>query len=277
MNKFKVFFTFIAFFWLLLCGAGAIYAITKGYVGNSLFAWVGLLINAWALPVWMLLRYRSPEKLAGDLRESAAFSCVLVGLAIVLLTDSERGLPVYLAIGNLFVLLVYLYHLSAVGHPKMPALDEEFPPLAIAGDGNWQAAAFCREKGLDGVLVIFLRGSYCADSRHQLHQVHNLLADLARRNIGLLLLSGQPENKWAASLTAGVQVQQLEMSGKNAVRFAAPSAAPLILRPWVRDAVRPSAWLIDAEGVVLWRELSMNYRVPAGVDLLRAQLFRVED
>ncbi|MBB5212909.1 hypothetical protein [Microbulbifer hydrolyticus] len=305
MNKFKVFFTFIGFFWLLLCGFGAIYAIATGYGSNSPTAWLGLLINAWALPIWMLVRYLYPGKIAGDLREPGAFSGVLMGLAIVLLADNERGLPVYLAIANLFVLLAYLYHLSAVRHPKMPALDTEFPPLEIEGSENWRAAAFCRERRLDGVLLVFLRGSYCADSRSQLHQIRALLPDLTRRNIGLLLLSTQPELKWPAPYatdpsvfvggnvgvgnTAGripsgaekyredSQLRQLDVSGEASSSFVARSAAPFILRPWVRDAARPSAWLIDREGYILWRELAANYREPASVELLRSQLFRVED
>mgnify|MGYP003835822951 CR=1 FL=1 len=247
--------------------------------------WIGLFINAWALPVWMLLRYLKPQKLAGDMRESGAFFAVLIGLAIVLLSDSERGLPVTLAIVNLFVLLVYLYHLSAVRHPVMPALDEEFPSLEIIGGKSWQARVFCggearksgSENGVSGVLVIFLRGSYCADSRSQLHQLRALVPELNRRNIGLLLLSCQPAAKWPEALTAGMQVLQLDATGANAGRFVAPSAAPIILRPWLRDAARPSAWLLDSEGYIVWRTLATNYRVTAGVELLRGQLFRIDD
>lgn len=301
MNKFKVFFTFIAFFWLLLCGFAAIYAIASGDGSNSPLAWCGLLINAWALPIWMLVRYLNPQKLSGDLRESGAFFGVLIGLAISLLTDSERGLPVYLAICNLFVVLVYLYHLSAVGHPEMPALDEVFPPLEILGGENWQARALRRnrglkslgdgveedcqegrrekgiEKGLSGVLVIFLRGSYCADSRRQVCELRELIPELTRRNVGVVLLSAQPASKWPAFLVDGFQVLQLDVTGMSSARFVAPSAAPIILRPWLRDAARPSAWLLDGEGYVLWRELAVNYRVLAGVELLRSQLFRVEE
>lgn len=310
MNKFKVFFTFIAFFWLLLCGFGAIYAIAVGDTGTSLSAWFGLLINAWALPIWMLLRYLKPETFTGDLREPGAFSCVLFGLAIVLLTDIERGLPIYLSLCNLFVLLVYLYHLSAVGHPQTPAVDTQFPAIVLAGDQKWQAEDFCCERQLRGVLAVFLRGSYCAGSRDQLHQIRALMPDLARRDIGLILFSTQPEHKWPAQLIADiyprhrpgantdsefevgegdgvasdaardakvVPLLQLDADSENTSAFVARSAAPLILRPWVRDAARPSAWLIDCEGFVLWRELSANYRLPASVGTLRGQLFRIDD
>ncbi|WP_066962312.1 hypothetical protein [Microbulbifer sp. Q7] len=290
MNKFKVFFTFIAFLWLLFCGAGAIFAIASGDGGNSMLAWLGLLINAWALPVWMLLRYRYPEKFAGDLRASGALFGVLVGLAIVLLTDTALGLPIYLAIGNLFVLLVYLYHLSTVMHPKMPAVDDKFPQLELAGGQNWEARQFCSARHLRGVLVVFLRGAFCAASRRQLHQLHGLMPELARRNIGMLLLSGQLPAHWPASLTAertalageDCRLEQLDIAGTNAQGFIAGSAAPFLLHAFRRparctNAVRPSAWLLDADGYILWRELAMNYRVPAEAENLRSQLSRVED
>ncbi|QKX17391.1 hypothetical protein [Microbulbifer sp. YPW1] len=258
----------------------------------------------------MALRYLKAETFAGDLREPGAFSGVLFGLAIVLLTDTDRGLPIYLSLCNLFILLVYLYHLSAVGHPRTPAVDTQFPAIALVGDKKWQAENFCRERQLRGVLAVFLRGSYCAGSRDQLHQMRALLPDLAQRDIGLILFGTQPEHKWPAQLIAAiypgsgqdtgadsnvesgvgggvrsdvgrskklVALQQLDVNGENTSAFVARSAAPLILRPWVRDAARPSAWLIDNEGFVLWRELSANYRVPASAGTLRAQLFRIDD
>ncbi|GAB2521067.1 hypothetical protein GCM10008940_24480 [Microbulbifer agarilyticus] len=47
--------------------------------------------------------------------------------------------------------------------------------------------------------------------------------------------------------------------------------------PWHSAAARPSAWLVDSEGVILWRELTGNYRTPARADTLRAQWFRLVD
>ncbi|MBN8432452.1 hypothetical protein JF535_16540 [Microbulbifer salipaludis] len=236
------------------------------------------------------MRYQYPEKIAGDLRESGALFGVLAGLAIVLLTDATRGLPIYLAITNLFVLLVYLYHLSAVTHPQMPGVDDMFPPLAFAGGEKWVAGQFCSTRRLRGVLVVFLRGAFCAASRRQLHQLHALMPELARRNMGMLLLSGQSPACWPASLAAEVaalasedcRLEQLDTAATNAQGFIADSAAPFLRHAFRQPerrthAVRPSAWLLDADGYILWRDLAMNYRVPVQVETLRSQLSRVED
>lgn len=322
MNKFKVFFTFLAFIWLLTCGIGAIYAFVHDLEGTRRVAWIGLLINAWALPFWMLLRYLFAGKIEGDLREAGAFAAVLSGLAIVLLTDNNLGLPIYLAIYNLFVFLIYLYHLSAVTFPEMPSLDTPFPTLAQKNAGEWSATAYCRKYQLSGVLVLFLRGSYCADSRNQLIQLQELVPELQRRKVGLVLWSTEPEKKWPIHLNGGfgasqcpdsngdagpvvsrqaekqveqqaervlersttsdvgkpsarLTVQQLTESLQHRFPFIARGGAPLLLRPWVRDAARPSAWLVDAEGYILWRELAPNYRTPPSAATLRAQLFRL--
>lgn len=285
MNKFKAFFTFIGFFWLLLCGFWAVFALLRGSDTSATAAWVGLLINAWALPFWMLLRYLFPGKISGDLREPVAFAGVLVGLALILLTDSERGLPVYLAIYNLFVFLIYLYHLSSVAWSPMPALGTLFPALEQQNAGRWRAADYCREQGVKGVIVFFLRGSYCADSRNQLHQLRALQEDLQRHNIGLVLWSVQAEERWPHHLltrgprlnTSPVIFPVRQLAQPVPALFVASNAAPFILRPWIKDAARPSAWLLDAEGHILWRELATNYRMPTAVASLRSQLPRLRD
>ena len=281
MNKFKAFFTFIGFFWLLLCGFWAVLTLVRGLESGATAAWIGLLINAWALPSWMLLRYLFPGKISGDLREPGAFAGVLVGLALILLTDSERGLPVYLAIYNLFVFLFYLHHLSSVAWPPMPAPGTLFPALEHRGVGRWQAAEYCREHGVRGVIVLFLRGSYCADSRHQLSQLYTLLEDLQRQNVGLVLWSVQSEDRWPHHLlapnTSQVIFQVRQLAQPVPALFAASNAAPLILHPWIKDAARPSAWLLDAEGYILWRELPATYRMPTTVATLRNQLFRLQE
>ena len=281
MNKFKAFFTFFAFTWLVVCGIGAFFPLIGSAGTSEKLAWAGVILNALALPGWMMFRYFHPQKMRGDLRESGAFTGVLAGLAMTLLMDAQRGLPIYLVITNLFVFLVYLYHLSSVSHPAMPRVHDQFPDLSVAEGEKLKIANICAERGLSGVFVVFLRGSYCADSRNQLFQLHQLHAELDRRGIGIILCSAQPASAWPAEL-----LQPLIASGTLShpilqltapAEFIAPQAAPLLVFPWIADAVRPSVWLVDVSGTILWRELSANYRTPASADLLRAQWFRLLD
>lgn len=277
MNKFKGFFTFIAFVWL--CGCG-FWAIFRGFVTGEI-AWLGVLINAWALPVWMLLRYRRPAKFSGDLRETPAFAAVLLGLAVVLLADFGRGQPVYLAVYNLFILLVYLFHLSALRHPQMPPLDALFPELNTVGGGSWSAAEVARREKVAGLLLVFLRGSFCADSRALLAQLSGLSAELQRRNVKLILCSAEAESTWRkfSSWPEAAELVQLVPSAEANSAFVASGGVPLLIRLLKSPvaALRPSLWLLDDDGYVVWRHLPENYRLPGNAQLLRGQLFRLEE
>ncbi|MBY6191655.1 peroxiredoxin family protein [Microbulbifer agarilyticus] len=284
MNKFKVFFTFFAFSWLLACGVGAFCPLIGSAAASEKLAWAGVILNALALPVWIWLRYLYPQKFHGDIRESNAFLAVLIGLAVALLADGQLGLPIYLVIANLFVVLLYLYHFSSVSHPSLPGINQQFPDLEEQTGENCNISDFCRERELDGAFVVFLRGSFCADSRSQLASFERLLPQLQKRNIGLLLFSAQPMSSWAKAFSrrdipapVELTVHQLEESSQDYPLFVARQGAPLLMYPWQSAAARPSAWLVDSEGVILWRELAANYRTPARADLLRAQWFRLVD
>jgi hypothetical protein len=158
-------------------------------------AWLGLFVNSMALPVWMSLRYWRPQKFSGDLREAPAFMAVLAGLAIALLADTGKGEAVYLAIYNLFVLLIYLFHLSAVGHPAMPAIGDLFSALVGAAGNKWDPhLAEIDGREANGALVIFLRGSFCADTRALIMQLPELAEELQRRGALLLLCSAEAES-----------------------------------------------------------------------------------
>ncbi|SHF62082.1 hypothetical protein SAMN04487965_2408 [Microbulbifer donghaiensis] len=275
MNKFKVFFTVIAFVWLWSCGFWAIFQCL--YTGN--IAWIGLLINAWGLPLWMLLRFLSPYKYRGDQREPVAFAAVLAGLAVALLSDSEKGMPVYLAIYNLFIVLIYLFHLSALRHPDSPDVDSLFPPMKMVNGESWHSADACRRGDFEGLLLVFLRGSFCADSRAQLLDLAQLLPELERRQIGLVIFSTEPLGNWShwtKDLPGVMFVQLASGSGENPV-VVASGGSPLALCAHVSRAARPSQWLLDRDGFVLWRHLPGNYRTPGDIGLLRGQLFRLQD
>ncbi|SFC81987.1 hypothetical protein SAMN05660479_02446 [Microbulbifer thermotolerans] len=273
MRKFKVFLTTLAFVWLWICGFWAIYR----YFGSGAIAWLGLLLNAWALPLWMLLRSIWPEKYRGDQRESAAFAAVLAGLAVVLLTDTDRGQPIYLAICNLFIFLVYLFHLSAVRHPDMPAVDSRFPELVVTSCKIWHAEEYARRNNFCGLLLIFLRGRCCADSRALIAELRELSPHLQKRGVGLVLFSTSPASDWGGSGQLAAEILQLESGACANLPFVVAGGAPLLPCSRTTAAARPSQWLLDSEGVVVWRHLPHNYRTPGSADLLRSQLFRLEE
>lgn len=284
MNKFKGFFTLFSFFWLWSCG---FWAIFQWFVTGKI-AWFGLLVNAWALPLWILFRFRNPQRFSGDLRETPAFATVLAGVAVTLLTDTDRGQPVYLAIANLFAVLVYLFHLSALRQPAMPRPDSVFPALGTAGGESWDAAEFCRRQGAEGVLLVFLRGSFCADSRAQLVQLASIERTLHGRRVCPVLLSTEPADNWRRLWRGGaaVEIVQLCPADERNRQFVAAAGAP----PWLRllgrlagsdggpsAACRPGCWLFDDEGFVIWRYLPDNYRLPGSGEFIRGQLARLED
>ena len=273
MNKFKAFFTFLAFLWLWLCGFAGIYALTNS--GNV--AWAGLVINAWALPIWVSIRYLQPSKYPSDIRESPAFAGVLLGLGVALLTDVQKGPPVYLAIYNLFVCLIYLYHLSAVRYPPLPTMDAHFPVLAVCGRAEGRPSDLCREGVDKGVLVIFLRGAFCKDSRTLLAELAEQAQRVRDRGVSLLLIGVQPKSQWPESLLGSAMYWQLDPNAPQNAPFVASFGAPLVYWGQEKAAARPCAWLLDAEGYVVWRYLPDNYRAPGNATLLTEQLYRLED
>jgi len=273
MNKFKAFFTFLAFLWLCLCGFWGIYAL----FGSGNAAWAGLVINAFALPLWMLIRYLLPEKTASDLRESPAFAGVLLGLGFALLADAQKGLPLYLAIYNLFVVLIYLFHLSTIGHSRLPAVGAHFPVLTVCNHASGNPAELCRKVGEKGVLVVFLRGAFCAGSRTLLGQLHKLEMRLKEREVSLLVVGAQPRLQWPRFGMGEFSYWQADPKAQENASFVAGFGAPLLLWPRQKEAVRPSAWLLDCEGTVIWRHLPGNYRVPGTAALFADQLYRLDD
>lgn len=284
MNKFKSFFSLISFFWLWSCG---FYALFQWFVTGKI-AWPGLLINAWALPLWMLLRFLNPQKLSGDQRETPAFAAVLSGLAVTLLTDVDRGLPLCLAIANLFVVLVYLFHLSAFRQPDMPAVDSVFPTLAACDGKGWNAAASGRGEKAAGLLLVFLRGSFCADSRAQLVQLAAMEEALRRRSVHLVLFSTESADHWRSLWVGETEPEIVELCPveERNRQFIAARGAPAWLRLLGRlvgsgggpvAVCRPSCWLLDDEAFVIWRHLPHNYRLPGSGSFIRGQLVRLEE
>ena len=273
MNKFKAFFTFLAFAWLWLCGFWGIYALFSS--ANP--AWVGLVINAWALPIWMAIRYWQPEKTTSDLRESPAFAGVLLGLGIALLTDAQKGLPVYLAIYNLFVVLIYLFHLSALRYPPLPSVNAHFPVLTVCNHGSVSPAELCSEAKGNGVLLVFLRGPFCAASRTLLTQLRDQEIRFQERRVSLLLAGVQPRSQWPETLLGKLTYWQLDSEAQENSSFVVHYGAPAILWAMGNTAVRPGIWLLDYDGYIAWRHLPENYRVPGSGDLVADQLFRLDE
>ncbi|MGL6160144.1 hypothetical protein [Microbulbifer sp.] len=276
MNKFNSFFTILAFIWLYSCGFWALFR----WISTGDIAWLGLAINALALPVWMILRWWRPAGYRGSLREDPAFAAVLLGLAVALVTDTGKGEPTYLAIYNLFILLAYLFHISALRQPEMPKVNGRFPPLCTVEGQRWDPAAGGDEGNIEGLVLVFLRGTFCADSRALLSQLPELGELLNRYNARLVLFSTEDKARWTQLWRGGQLPEIVQLAEKEANRlFVAAGGQPLwlrLLRPptATAGACRPGLWLLDSEGFVLWRHLPGNYRTPGDVDLLKGQLSR---
>ncbi|MEW5248809.1 hypothetical protein [Microbulbifer sp. 2201CG32-9] len=246
-------------------------------------------MSAWSLPVWMWLRYCWPLRFSGDQRESPAFAMVLLGLAVALLFDRGYGPPVYLTIYNLFLLLLYLFHMSAVKHPSLPPVNGIFPGLSCVGGIDWNATAAAGQRGMEGVLLLFLRGTFCADSLRQVATLGALRSSLEKNGAMVVLASTESEVHWQKLQAEGLPVEiiQLAAGAKENMAFVAAQAMPVWLRlaativprfRYLADSTavcRPSAWLLDKDGYVLWRQPAANYRQPAEMSMLRSQLFRL--
>ncbi|WP_345549010.1 hypothetical protein [Microbulbifer aestuariivivens] len=267
------------------------------------------------MPIWMLLRFFLPARFAGEQWEPKGFAVQLIGLAITLLTASEQSLPLQLSLYNLFVVLVYFFHWSALNHPVMQSIDQKIPSLTLADGSCWPSAGLLSDhcendsegesplEANGGYLVVFLRGTFCADSRAQLYQLAQGQYRLEKNNVKLVLVSTEPAERWP-QLWPGESapaVLQLSSSAPANRAFIAPASVPIwfrLLGPWVRRwagsgqvrcadsvtaaasggaACRPSAWLLDDAGYIVWRYLPGNYRMPGSGEFLCGQVSRLED
>lgn len=295
MTRIKGFFTFAAFIWLWGCGIWALWQ----YFASAEIAWLGVLINAWAMPLWMVLRFFRSGQFAGEQWEPKAFAVLLVGLGIALLTASEQSLPMQLTLYNLFIVLIYLFHWSAVSHPAMPPLEQLFPPLSLSGSQRWPVADSHGERqieeideateGKGGYLLVMLRGTFCADSRAQVCQLAQALPRLKKSDVELMLVSTEQAEHWHHLWPGDSEPQVLQLAPTEAANaaFIEPAGVPIWLRllgrlvgmraPSSGAACRPSAWLLDDEGYVVWRHLPANYRMPGSGEFLCGQVSRLED
>ncbi|WP_237066742.1 hypothetical protein [Microbulbifer guangxiensis] len=178
-------------------------------------------------------------------------------------------------------------------------MNQKFPPLLLAGGGSWPldttGAAPVEERegesatGEGGYLLVAMRGSFCADSRAQLLQLASLQTRLDRLGVQLVLVSTEAPEHWHHWWPGKDKPKVLQLDAHNAKNeaFIAPAGVPLWLRltgrllgmrgPASAAACRPSAWLLDDEGYIVWRHLPANYRMPGSGDFFLGQVSRLGD
>lgn len=244
-----VFFTFFSFMWLFLCGVWAFYQ----FVGDASLAWLGLTVNSLALPFWVAYRHFKAEKINADLRETPAFFLVLTGLLITLLTDQEKGVPLYFSLYNLFIVLLYLFQFSRLRFPRDYKTMLEFPPATRGSSDESEEKAS---------LWVFLRSPWCAHSRAVVTCLEQNAGKFAEAGVRITLWLAKG-NRISGNKPLAENIEIKTWAGGE-VGVEMDGGQPLLARISGQgsDALKPSYWLLDSCGRILWRHLPANYRTP---------------
>ena len=245
-----------AFAYTICAVALSVYAATVLFTqGDGL--WIGVLLTVLPGVVAALWRYFLAVENRADERESVVTALALVGLAVVLVGDSERGWPLLLAFSGVVGLLLHTYWASAFDQARQPRL----------GAGELQAMQLYDAAGAprqlrqwrgQPCLVIVLGGGCCSCSYSRL-QLRELIAAMPAINgrgaavIGIVAQSPRELTKMARD--TGITLLQLR---------AEPSglSTGLVLRGFGCRRLWPSLVVLDAAGEVRYRESADYYRLP---------------
>lgn len=273
MNKIKSTFVSLQIFMNL-----AIFLIaTLELSGEKPLIWLGISLTVLPLLVLGVWR-RFYSSRTADERESEISLLALIGFAIVLVGDSERGFPLLLAFVGLVGLLIYVYWAtSLIPFSRSTARKIKDWPDFLFMDTNQQPQKL---KPGQKYLVIWLHGLWSPASAIQLRQLLPLLPafnqagvqtvciSLHSRALTKKLLPDFPIALWEDENAACAE--QLGLCLRGGVPLG------LSVLGFGSDALIPALQLIvvdsDGKAAVKYSECSDNYRVPPSLTELLDRL-----
>jgi peroxiredoxin len=198
----------------------------------------------------------------------AVLGAGLAGTAVAVMLDGGSfGAPALVAAGvGVLGTLLYVYWYSRFGAPSAATLAEgaALPAFTLVERGREVAS---RELLGKPGLWIFYRGNWCPICVAQVREICAQYREVARRGVEVFLVSPQPEENTAAlAARCDAPLRFLTDRGNRAaaalgILEKAGLPAGMQIFGYDSDVPRPTVFITAADGTVLYRDLSENYRV----------------
>lgn len=261
---------FLSYAWI-----ASAYAGWQLLQGQGLWLWGGaLMANApFALMIgwWMLARpvARTSADLLG-LRLLNMAGCLMAFFGSLQADASARDaaqLAVGLALGGLIGTYLYVRWYSRFGRQASSALQpgSRLPDFTLRSASGKSISS----SDLQGqpTILLFYRGNWCPLCMAQIREISQQYRDLSEAGVRVALISPQPhENTVSLARKFDVPFEFLtdeDNRAAQALGIAAPQGLPAGMQVlgYDSDTVMPTVIILNAQGEVLWRDETDNYRV----------------
>lgn len=238
--------------------------------GESLLGWTGVILTT--VPVMMTLGWLMISKRVA--RTSADFpvlnllGVVGVGLsAWAALMQNENPLMLLLALAGWVGFLLYAYWYSRLGRRKSEKLRIGFRlPEFILKDVTGKPVGSDVLTAKPAILM-FYRGNWCPLCMAQIKELASRYRELEASGVRIALISPQPhDNTIELAKKFDVNFDFLTDEGNRAARvlgIAAENGIPMGMQMMGYDSetVLPTVIITGADGKVIWKHETDNYRV----------------
>lgn len=239
------------------------WAIWKIVVTGSYLPWVPLAFTA--LPGALLV---SVFFLGNVARTSKHIPSVQIPMWLALLITSAGAQDLYIVgIGFAAVLatLLYIYWYSSLGRGKNQSLALGKPLPAFQLEDADQNAVTNDDFIGKPTLLMFYRGNWCPLCMAQIKEVAELYKELDARGVTVAMISPQPHDN-TESLAEKFNVPfkfLVDKDNRTAGSFEIlhKNGVPIGMLGYDSDAPYPTVIITDAEGKVVFADLTDNYRV----------------
>ncbi|WP_299463639.1 peroxiredoxin family protein [uncultured Microscilla sp.] len=248
-----------------------IYAVCQLLSGFSL-PWLGVALGGWAIALMFagLFIFRPFARTKATMPKYTTLILASTGWAIVTAYATQTP-PVYAAIvfavSNTLGWLIYIYWYSRFNlrSKELLAVGKPLPSFVLENEAGEQV----QSKSFDGhpTLWMFYRGNWCPLCMAQIKEVAQQYKELSQRGVKVALVSPQPHG-YSRQLAEKMKVpfyflvdvknraaRQLEIISENGI----PKGFEIL--GYDSDTVLPTVIITNAEGKIIFADLTNNYRV----------------
>lgn len=262
---------------------GAVYLATLAALGMLLrdgfnLAWLGVLVAALPMTYFFSRLFLLKDVVRTSPRLWGYTAWMALGLALALAAVPTGGfaLAQMAAAGLLLAQLLYVFWYSRFAQRDTAtlAVGQPLPPFQMrSADGE-----IVNNQSVQGrpCLMVFYRGNWCPLCVAQIGEIAAQYRELEQRGAQVAFVSSQPPEHTQAlaqrfDIPAGFWIDQDNQTAKSFGIFAqAGTPAGMEALGYSADTAMPTVVITNAQGVIVYADLTDNYRVrPEPAEFLR--------